>query len=99
MSDATIAFASVTSRGLPGVLIKIMSGCSHMLILGAIKMMPTPLHAHGRWGKGVPSFVFYCVGGMCVMLCVDEHVCLRVHVCVRGMQQLLGRRQGFKGGS
>lgn len=64
--DVAVAFAGVTSRGLPAVLIKITSGSSHMLILGALKMMPTPLHAHGRWGKGVPSFVFDCVGGMCI---------------------------------
>lgn len=36
------------------MLIKIMSGCSHMLVLGALKMMPTPLLAHGRR---------VCVGG------------------------------------
>lgn len=50
--DVAMAFAGVTSRGLPEVLIKITSGSSHVLILGALKMMPTPLHAHGRWGKG-----------------------------------------------
>lgn len=93
--DVAMAFAGVTSRGLPGVLIKITSGSSHVLILGVLKMMPTPLHAHGRWGKGVPSFVFDCVGGMCVCfvwlrVCVCESVFLREE-----LQQLLGRRQGF----
>lgn len=56
--DVATAFAGVTSRGLPGVFIKITSGSSHMLILGALKMMPTPLHAHGRWGEGG---AFICV--------------------------------------
>lgn len=56
--DVATAFASVTSRGLPGVLIKITSGSSHVFILGALKMMPTPLHAHGRWGEGG---AFICV--------------------------------------
>lgn len=35
--DVAMAFAGVTSRGLPGVLIKITSGSSHVLILGALK--------------------------------------------------------------
>lgn len=35
--DVAMAFACVTSRGLPGVLIKITSGSSHMLISGALK--------------------------------------------------------------
>lgn len=35
--DVAMAFASITSAGLPGVLIKITSGSSHMLILGALK--------------------------------------------------------------
>lgn len=67
--EAAMPFAAgVTSRGLPGVLIKITSGSSHVLISGALKMMSTPLHAHGRWGKGVSSVVFDCVGGVCVLL-------------------------------
>ena len=92
--DVAMPFAGVTSRGLPGVLIKITSGSSHVFILGALKMMPTPLHAHGRWGKGVPSFVFDCVGGMCVC-CVLMSLCLRVVFLREELQQLLGRRQGF----
>lgn len=97
--DVAMPFAGgVTSRGLPGVLIKITSGSSHVLILGALKMMPTPLHAHGRWGKGVPSFVFDCVGGMCVFVACGCCVCLRVRFSfflLEELQQLLGRRQGF----
>lgn len=82
--DVAVAFAGVTSRGLPGVLIKITSGSSHMLILGALKMMPTPLHAHGRWRKGGLSFVFDCVGGMCVACgcaCVSASPCFYERNC------------------
>lgn len=82
--DVAMAFAGVTSRGLPGVLIKITSGSNHVLICMLM----------GGGGKGVPSFVFDCVGGMCVLR-VWMSVCLRVCVFERGMQQLLGRRQGF----
>lgn len=32
MCDVAMAFAGVTSRGLPGVLIKITSGSDHVLI-------------------------------------------------------------------
>lgn len=92
--DIAMAFAGVTSRGLPRVLIKIMSESSHVLILGVLKIMPTPLHAHGRWGKGLSSFVFDCVGGMCIC-----GVWLCVCVCESVMQQLFGRRQRFLGGS
>ncbi len=93
--DVAMAFAGVTSRGLPEVLIKITSESSHVLILGALKMMPTPLHAHGRWGKGVPSFVFDCVGGLCAC-CVLLRVCVCESVFLQEkLQQLLGRRQGF----
>lgn len=35
--DVAMAFACVTSRGLPGVLIKITSGSSHVLTSGALK--------------------------------------------------------------
>lgn len=80
--DVATAFGGVTSRGLPGVLIKITSGSSHVPILGALKMMPTPLHAHGRWGKGGAYIcVPLCGRGVCLLraaacLCVYEDMFL-----------------------
>lgn len=97
MCDVAMPFAGVTSRGLPGVLIKITSRSSHVLILGALKMMPTPLHAHGRWGKGVPSFVFDCVGGMCRLLRVDACVCARPCFCERNCNSCWGGGRDSRG--
>lgn len=55
------------------MLIKIMSGYSHMLILGALKTMPTPLHARSRWGEG-DALVCVSLHGRgrvwCVCVCV-----------------------------
>lgn len=80
--DVAMVFAGVTSRGLPGVLIKIMSGSSHMLISGALKDDANTSACSWEVGEGVPSFVFDCVGGMCVWcvrmcMCVCESVPLR----------------------
>lgn len=57
--------------------------------------MPTPLHAHGRWGKGVPSFVFGCVGGMRV------HARVRVCECapLREIVTVVGEAVKLLGGS
>lgn len=61
--------------------------------------MPTPLHAHGRWGKGVPSFVFGCVGGMRARACVRA----RMPVCecapLREIVTVVGEAVKILGGS
>lgn len=84
--DVATAFAGVTSRGLPGVLIKITSGSSYMLIEGALKMMP-PLHVlMGGGGRGCLrlcltvwegcAFVV-CMYTACVCVCVCASPCLQ----------------------
>lgn len=82
--DVAMAFASVTSRGLPGVLIKITSGSSHMLVLGALKDDANTSACSWEVGEGgggcAPSFVFDCVGGMCVFV---AHGCACVSVFLR----------------
>lgn len=100
--DVAMAFASITSAGLPGVLIKITSGSSHMLILGALKDGANTSACSWEVGEG-SAFI-------CVPLCGrDVCVCCAL-MCMCGckevfffllqerLQQLLGRRQRILGG-
>lgn len=66
-----------------GVLIKITSGSSHMLILDALKDDANTSAC--SWGGGA-SFVFDCVGGMCVFVvrgcaCVSASPCFCERNC------------------
>lgn len=77
--DVAMAFASITSAGLPGVLIKITSGSSHMLILGALKDGANTSACSWEVGEGgvficVPLCgrdVCVCCALMCMCVCKE----------------------------
>lgn len=71
--DVAMAFACVTSRGLPGVLIKITSGSSHMLISGALKDDANTSACSWEVGEGGAFICVWLCGSsprVCVCACV-----------------------------
>lgn len=80
--DVAMAFACVTSRGLPGVLIKITSSSSHMLISGPLKDDANTSACSWEVGEG-GAFI-------CVWLCGRD---ARVHAraCVSVSARLCER--------
>lgn len=79
--DVAMAFTSITSAGLPGVLIKITSGSSHMLILGALKdSANTSACSWEVGGGGAFICVPLCGRDVCVCVCL---LCAYVHVCLQ----------------
>lgn len=62
--DVATAFAGVTHRGLPGVLIKITSGSDHVLICMLM----------GGGGRGCFTCVWLCGRYVCFVACVCESV-------------------------
>lgn len=67
--DVAMAFTSITSAGLPGVLIKITSGSSHMLILGALKDSANTSACSWEVGGG-GAFICVPLCGRDVCVCV-----------------------------
>lgn len=76
--DVAMAFASITSAGLPGVLIKITSGSSHMLILGALKDGANTSACSWEVGEG-GAFICVPLCGRDVCIC-----CALMCMCVCG---------------
>lgn len=74
--DVAMAFASITSAGLPGVLIKITSGSSHMLILGALKDGANTSACSWEVGEG-GAFICVPLCGRDVCIC-----CALMGMCV-----------------
>lgn len=78
--DVAGAFAGVTSRGLPAVLIKIMSREQSRAHPGCSKADANT--SAGSWEVGEEG-AFICVslcGRDVCLLCVDARVCLRCHI-------------------
>lgn len=97
--DVAMAFAGVTSRGLPGVLIKITSGSSHMLILGALKDDANTSACSWEVGEGGLRLCSTVWVGCVFVGCGCARVSARPCFCERNCNRCWGGGRDSRGGA